>query len=145
MVKRPLLDIGFAYVSVTSASSSLFDEQAGQEKLERDTAIILQELEQKAGQWMESSGPGTANPSKSSSTRGSSMGITSLLYNSKRRHPCDAGRGLVGVSADGGVYLCHRFVGQEECKMGTVFGDKLDRKACQETMDMQESTQKTKS
>jgi uncharacterized protein len=34
--------------------------------------------------------------------------------------PCGAGLGLLGVSTDGDVALCHRFAGSDEHKMGTV-------------------------
>ena len=137
MVKRALLEIGFADVSVTSASSSLFDEQARQKKKDRDTEIIFRELEQEAGQWMEYIRARDSESLKKLKHKGQLlMGITTLLYNSKRRHPCGAGLGLVGVSAEGGVYLCHRFVGQEEYKLGTVFEDKLDRQPYQESVDL---------
>lgn len=35
-------------------------------------------------------------------------------------YPCGAGLGLMGVSTDGDVALCHRFAGSDEHKMGTV-------------------------
>jgi uncharacterized protein len=34
--------------------------------------------------------------------------------------PCGAGLGLMGVSTDGDVALCHRFAGSDEHRMGTV-------------------------
>jgi uncharacterized protein len=34
--------------------------------------------------------------------------------------PCGAGLGLLGVSTDGDVALCHRFAGSDDHKMGTV-------------------------
>jgi uncharacterized protein len=137
MIKNALLEIGFADASVTSASSSLFDEQAQKEKEQRDTAILLQEMEQEAAKWTECITARNSDCLHELKSKGQLyMGITSLLHNSKRRHPCGAGLGLVGVSADGGVYLCHRFVGQEEYKLGTVFEDKLNRQPYQETVDM---------
>jgi len=38
----------------------------------------------------------------------------------KRKYYCGVGRGLVGVSIDGTVYPCHRFVGSSGFEMGTV-------------------------
>ena len=35
-------------------------------------------------------------------------------------YPCGAGLGLMGVSTDGDVALCHRFAGSDEHKLGTV-------------------------
>ena len=41
-------------------------------------------------------------------------------------YPCGAGLGLMGVSTDGDVALCHRFAGSESHKLGTV-RDGIDR------------------
>lgn len=37
-----------------------------------------------------------------------------------RPYPCGAGAGYMGVSAEGGLYACHRFVGDETGKMGNL-------------------------
>jgi uncharacterized protein len=39
----------------------------------------------------------------------------------REQYPCGAGGGYMGVSADGGLYACHRFVNDEEGHMGDVF------------------------
>ncbi|MGO7860191.1 radical SAM protein [Rhizobium ruizarguesonis] len=36
-------------------------------------------------------------------------------------YPCGAGGGYMGVSASGGLYACHRFVDDEEGRLGDVF------------------------
>jgi uncharacterized protein len=43
-----------------------------------------------------------------------------------RPYPCGAGAGYLGVSADGGLYACHRFVGDEAGQMGDLTGG-IDR------------------
>jgi uncharacterized protein len=43
-----------------------------------------------------------------------------------RPYPCGAGAGYLGVSADGGLYACHRFVEDEAGALGKVF-DGVDR------------------
>jgi uncharacterized protein len=43
-----------------------------------------------------------------------------------RPYPCGAGAGYLGVSADGGLYACHRFVGDEAGKLGDLTGG-IDR------------------
>ncbi|HLJ45308.1 MAG TPA: quinohemoprotein amine dehydrogenase maturation protein [Bryobacteraceae bacterium] len=43
-----------------------------------------------------------------------------------KAYPCGAGLGLMGVSTDGDVALCHRFAGSDEHKLGTV-RDGVDR------------------
>lgn len=40
----------------------------------------------------------------------------------REQYPCGAGGGYMGVSADGGLYACHRFVNDEDGFMGDVFG-----------------------
>jgi uncharacterized protein len=43
-----------------------------------------------------------------------------------KAYPCGAGLGLMGVSTDGDVALCHRFAGSDSHKLGTV-RDGVDR------------------
>ncbi|HJZ78178.1 MAG TPA: quinohemoprotein amine dehydrogenase maturation protein [Vicinamibacterales bacterium] len=45
-----------------------------------------------------------------------------------KAYPCGAGLGLLGVSTDGDVALCHRFAGSDAHKFGTV-RDGIDRDA----------------
>ncbi len=45
-----------------------------------------------------------------------------------KAYPCGAGLGLMGVSTDGDVALCHRFAGSDAHKLGTVSGG-VDRDA----------------
>jgi len=45
-----------------------------------------------------------------------------------RPYPCGAGAGYLGVSADGDLAACHRFVGDEQGAMGSVRGG-IDRTA----------------
>jgi uncharacterized protein len=45
-----------------------------------------------------------------------------------KAYPCGAGLGLLGVSTDGDVALCHRFAGSDDHKFGTV-RDGIDRDA----------------
>ena len=53
-----------------------------------------------------------------------SNAITTLqrIHSSRReQYPCGAGGGYMGVSADGGLYACHRFVNDENGHLGDVF------------------------
>lgn len=45
-----------------------------------------------------------------------------------KAYPCGAGLGLLGVSTDGDVAVCHRFAGSDAHKLGTV-GEGIDREA----------------
>lgn len=46
--------------------------------------------------------------------------ITRLYNKSKRYFFCGVGRGIVGISIDGDIYPCHRFVGDDNYKIGNV-------------------------
>ncbi len=50
-----------------------------------------------------------------------------FLYNIKKYYPCGAGKYHVAISPSDDVYLCHRFMGNEEYKLGTIFNSELDR------------------
>ncbi|MGZ5909437.1 MAG: radical SAM protein [Reyranella sp.] len=49
-----------------------------------------------------------------------------LQRGTHRPYPCGAGAGYLGVSADGDLAACHRFVGDEEGAMGSLAGG-IDR------------------
>jgi uncharacterized protein len=44
-----------------------------------------------------------------------------IHFYEREPYPCGAGGGYMGVSADGGLYACHRFVNDEDGHMGDVF------------------------
>jgi uncharacterized protein len=44
-----------------------------------------------------------------------------IHFYQREQYPCGAGGGYMGVSADGGLYACHRFVNDEDGLMGDVF------------------------
>jgi uncharacterized protein len=56
--------------------------------------------------------------------------------------PCGAGLGLLGVSTDGDVAVCHRFAGSDAHKLGTV-GDGIDRAAQAEFLEHHQIADKT--
>ncbi len=51
-----------------------------------------------------------------------------------RPYPCGAGAGYAGVGADGGLYACHRFVGDDAGALGDVH-DGMDRGRQQQWLD----------
>jgi uncharacterized protein len=57
-------------------------------------------------------------------------------------YPCGAGLGLLGVSTDGDVAVCHRFAGSETHKLGTV-RDGIDREAQAAFLDQHHIADKT--
>lgn len=134
LVKDALQEIGFTEISIAQVSPSLFTGEPDQIKPVRDTRIVLQEMEQEAQTWIRLTKSRDSAALKSLKARsGLYHGLISLLHNSKRRHACGAGRELVGVSCTGDIYLCHRFVGQDEYKLGSVFAKKLNREEYQKS------------
>jgi uncharacterized protein len=59
-----------------------------------------------------------------------------------KAYPCGAGLGLMGVSTDGDVAVCHRFAGSDHHKLGTV-KDGIDRTAQQEFLEQHHINDKT--
>ena len=58
------------------------------------------------------------------------MAMRELHRGTHRAYPCGAGAGYFGVSADGELFACHRFVGDEQAKLGSVAtGVDRDRQA----------------
>ena len=59
-----------------------------------------------------------------------------------KAYPCGAGLGLMGVSTDGDVAVCHRFAGSDAHKLGTV-KDGIDRTVQQEFLEHHHIADKT--
>jgi len=131
-VKDALLDIGFKKVSITLASISLFNRQTNSAKPNRDTEYVLEELEQESEAWLQhTKNRDSKLLQKLKSKSQLYPAMICLLHNSKRRYACGAGLSVVAVSCVGEVYLCHRFVGMDDYKLGTVFENVLNRDAYQ--------------
>ena len=126
-VKEALQAAGFQYISMLPASAPRFTGTAAVE-CARETEHLCQDMEAEAGQWLRHirgrDTDGLASVKKNSELYSA---IMAFLHNRKDRYACGAGLGLAAVSVRGDVYICHRFVGQEEYKVGTIFGEELDR------------------
>ena len=127
-VRDALREIGLTEVSLIPASASLFAGRAGAAAPQRDIAAVLKLLEEEARTWVrriQERDSESLRALKSKSQLWS--GMVGLLHNEKRLHACGAGLGMVGVSCAGDVYLCHRFVGVAQYRLGSVFHQELDR------------------
>jgi uncharacterized protein len=128
LIKKALQEIGFAEVSVSPASKSLFNEKSEDTSLDRDFTSILKLMEQEAEKWLQYTKKRDIQFLKKLMSKSQLYpALIGFLHNTKRRYPCGAGLGMVGVSCAGDVYLCHRFVGIKEYKMGNVFNNDLNR------------------
>ncbi|OPX92344.1 nif11-like peptide radical SAM maturase [Pelotomaculum sp. PtaB.Bin117] len=134
LVKEALQKIGFAEITITPASKSLFAAEPGKTNPARDTWHLLRELEQESETWIRLTRSRDAAALRSLMTRsGLYQGLISLLHNRKRLYACDAGLRVAGVSCAGDVYLCHRFVGRDEYKLGSIFAKDLNREVYQKS------------
>jgi len=135
LIKNALLDIGFNKISVTPHSNSLFDNQ--KKNLDRATDKNLIELELEAQSWIDSIQQRKTKALVTLKAKSQLQhAIIALLHNKKLRHACGAGLGMVAVSCAGDVFLCHRFVGMPNYKLGSIFSDELDRERYQQPVDM---------
>jgi len=127
-VKDALMEIGFSYMSLMPVSRSLFAGEPDQALQARDTRHLIQEMEEEGEKWITFTRGRDNEALKTLRARGALYnGIISLLHNSRRHHACGAGLTDAAVSCSGDVYLCHRFVGREEYKLGTIFEKELKR------------------
>jgi len=132
IVKDALKEIGFKNISIEIASQSLFQENSSTIPSERNIQGLLNTLEQEAENWI------TLTKSRNKEALRELLlssrlytGIVSLLHHNKKRYPCGAGLGMVGVSVSGEVYPCHRFVGTDYYKLGSIFDNELKRESYQ--------------
>ncbi len=126
-VRRALEEIGFRKIATRLASKSLFSDTGLHGFALRDTRGCLRALEEQSAEW--SFGIKERDLSLLMRLKEESelySPILSLLHNTKYRYPCGAGIGLVALCVKGDIYPCHRFVGQKEYKLGSVFGGELD-------------------
>ncbi len=127
IIKAAMRAIGFSEVTVIPASASLF-AGPGATMQERDMEMLFSQLEQEAQTWVNLISNRDSESLKDLKSKSQlRMALLTLLHNTKRRHACGAGLRMVAVSCMGDVYLCHRFVGQDEYKLGSVFARELDR------------------
>lgn len=129
-VKEALQEIGFTEVSITPASDCMLSCKAKHHKPDRNLHNVLELLEQETNTWLEGI---KARDSRALKQLKSSSeiyrGLLNFLHNNKRYFPCGAGLGLTGISITGDVYLCHRFVGMEDYRLGNIFDKHTDRDA----------------
>lgn len=127
-VKDALLEIGFAETTVMPVSRSLFSGKPDKREEARETQHFIRDMEEEAERWIAHTRERDIDALKILKGRSSIYyGIVSLLHGSKRFHACDAGLGMVAVSCSGDVYLCHRFVGRDEYRLGSIFEKELNR------------------
>ena len=117
-VRRGLEEAGFAHCSLTLASPVLLDgakadddpsvrEKAAARMLDYRRQEVKAVFAAIAGRHLDPAHP----------PEGLAL-LSGLATGEKRHASCGVGRGMRGVSVDGGIYPCHRFVGLKAFRMG---------------------------
>lgn len=134
IIRNALKEIGFSEVSILPASASLFDDESAKTKRARELDGVLNDVELEAEAWLRHTKSRNSEALKNlMSSAQLFQGLLSFLHNKKKQHACGAGIKFVGVSCSGDIYLCHRFVGMDDYKLGNVFVKYLDREKYQES------------
>jgi len=119
-VRRELEEMGFAHCTLTLASPVLLEgSQADTESSVREEAT--ERLLAYGRQEIKELFSAIVNRSLDSELPSEGLGQLSGLATGEKRHAgCGVGRGMRSISVDGTFYPCHRFVGLEEFRMGTL-------------------------
>ncbi len=127
-VYNALHDIGFTKRLVVPASRPLFGKEDERESYERDVAGMLDRAESAAKQLLRAiqvrDTPTLHNLKNSGWLH---LLVEAFVNHHKKHFRCTAGRSMVAVSCSGDLYLCHRFVGMEEYKLGDIFHQEFSR------------------
>jgi uncharacterized protein len=127
-----LHEIGFSATSLLIASRSLFDEEHDRCLSKGALAGMLNRVEAEARHLREAIESRDTDKLKTLKRSGLLTGsLEAFINHQKKLFPCGAGRASVAVSCSGDVYLCHRFVGSEDHKLGDVFSGDLKREKYQ--------------
>jgi uncharacterized protein len=134
-VKRALQEIGFKRIAFAIASPSLFDHKGAGAPAARPIGGLLGLMEEESEQWLAYTKNRDLEGLELFRRRGGilSDAVAQLVHGERMYFHCGAGRKLVGVATSGDVFLCHRFVGQDTYKLGTVFEKELRREAYQQS------------
>lgn len=108
-----LLELGFHSVGFSPMLSS----PTGKDEMDADSlARMLEQMKECAYRFEESIIKGHRY-----SFSNVSSAMQEIHKGSNRPYPCGAGAGYVGVSAEGNLYACHRFVGDDSASLGNVW------------------------
>ena len=122
-----LHEIGFSAVDLAPASDSLFGGGTEGEKA-RNTAKTLETLEDDAAELLQNVKARNREGLQRQKRSGLlCYAVARLSDRQKKRFPCGAGRGSLAVSNVGELYICHRFVGHDEYRVGSVDDKEVDR------------------
>jgi uncharacterized protein len=121
-VKDALQELGFQQVSVAMNSQSLFTLDSQKDKAsDRDIRSMISALEEEAIVWYNRIiARDTVSINKLTGRSYLYLALRCLLNHSIRIFFCGAGRSMAAVAPSGDIYLCHRFVGLDDYRIGSI-------------------------
>jgi len=123
-----LREIGFAHRRVTPASPCLCDQGGDRPGDEPDLAHRLERAESDARALLAAIQRRDTEVLRRLRGAGVPLDLVERFINQEKRHVnCGAGKGMVAIGCSGDVYLCQRFVGEADQKLGSIFSGGLDR------------------
>lgn len=131
-VRNALYDIGFKSVHMNVSSPSLLNGIGKVSNPERNYYEMLRMIESDSEAMLRNIFRRDTEKLRNKYNQLKNL-LVNFIYSVRKHHPCGAGRTFAGVSVSGDVYLCHRFVGMEEYKIGTVFDTELKRDIVEES------------
>lgn len=134
IIKDSLEQTGFSEVTIMPASASLFDEKSDKTMQTRKLNGVYKELEIEADELMKYIKKRDSEALKKVIQSAQlAQCMLSFLHNTKKLHACGAGLKYAAVSCSGDIYLCHRFVGMDNYKLGNIFNKDINREGYQES------------
>jgi uncharacterized protein len=136
--EKGLRDLGFKTTYLTVASPSLFGKKPDPETEKRRFDNMHDKAYREAGEIREAIKTGDIEALRILQDTGTwakkIIRFAQEFSNHEKRYfPCGAGRHYVGVSASGDVYPCHRLVGTKDMKLGSIYGEDLERQTFHKT------------
>lgn len=129
-IKESLEKIGFQEVTIMPASPSLFDKKSDKTMEARKLNGVYKELEIEADEIIKYIKTRDAEAlEKVVQSAQLAQCVISLLHNAKKLHACGAGLKYAAVSCSGEIYLCHRFVGMDNYKLGNISNKEINRES----------------
>jgi uncharacterized protein len=127
IVEKKLQEIGFQKILTSYSSLSLFNSKEENKVNKRDLNQFFQKIREEA-ECLDLSIKERDNI-KLENLKNTGIlfsRFNRLVNGQKKLFPCGAGRSSVALSCKGDVFLCHRFVGTEDFKIGNISRKNLE-------------------
>jgi len=132
LIENTLHSLGFKKIFISYKSLSLFDKKEKNQLKERDFKHLYKKIKIEAIELTTAIKEGDIKKLERLKESGIIFSrFNKLITREKKIFPCGAGRSSVAISFKGEIFLCHRFVGIKDYKIGNISNQKLNRKKYQ--------------